>query len=94
MTDSNKTADDFMKKLNIQYVKDLTDPRIENSPLPNDSTITKAYGGLSYITTTYPGYTWRNGHWYQISDKLSFAPTSEKSVIGVKTGNNINASKK
>jgi len=48
------------------------DPRVFNNPLPNDAVMTYQYGARSYVVDCYPGYTWRNGHWYKITNSLRF----------------------
>lgn len=67
------------------------DPRINNRPLPNDSIMTYEYGARAYITSAYPGYVWRNGHWYSLDSKPKFVPDSESKLVYY-TSTNINNS--
>jgi ribosome-binding ATPase YchF (GTP1/OBG family) len=48
------------------------DPRVDNKSLPNDAIINYTYGARGYITSTYPGYIWRNCNWYKITKTLKF----------------------
>lgn len=59
---TKETSDDLFK----------IDPRIDNKPLPNDATMTRDFGERSYITSVYPGFTWRNGYWFKITKTLKF----------------------
>ena len=58
----------------IKVTKEVIDPRMFNNPLPNQSTITYKYGARSYLTDCYVGFTWRNGHWFQVSNNFKFKP--------------------
>jgi len=58
----------------------VEDPRQDNKSLPNDSTITYAFGARAYVTDLYPGYIWRNCEWFKIKHGLKFKPQSETRI--------------
>jgi hypothetical protein len=55
-------------------------PIHSNKPLPNSSQIIYSYGAMAYISDAYPGYVWRNGHWYSIKNNLQFDCIEEKKL--------------
>ena len=57
----------------LHKLENITDPRIYNSPLPNDSTPTRQFGALAYVFDGYPGFVWRKGSWYKITPRLHFS---------------------
>lgn len=63
-------------------IKQITviDPRTGFHALPNDAVLTMEYGARAYITDVYPGYLWRNGHWYKITQHIKFVPMQEASI--------------
>ncbi len=60
----------------LHKLENITDPRIYNCPLPNDSVPTKQFGPISYIFDGYPGFVWRLGVWYKIIPQLKFPTIS------------------
>jgi hypothetical protein len=64
--------------LALNKLENITDPRIYNCPLPNDSVPTKRFGALSYVFDGYPGYTWRLGHWFKINATLHFSQLDQE----------------
>lgn len=56
------------------------DPRDDNKPLPEDSILVYKYGARSYLSDRYPGFTWRNGYWIKITDKLNLHPGSAERI--------------
>lgn len=65
---------------NIENKTSVIDPRIGFHPLPNDAVITMTYGARAYITDVFPGYLWRNGYWYKITQSINFTPMSNASI--------------
>jgi hypothetical protein len=67
----------------------MTDPRIENNPLPNDAKITYSYGARAYISDCYPNFVWRNGFWYRASEELKFSEMSKEEINNLLKINNF-----
>lgn len=59
----------------------IEDPRIRNRPLPFDSQPTRKFGGLAYTSSTYLGYVWYYGRWYQMSNELKFPTLSYEELL-------------
>ncbi len=70
--------------------KDQCDPRLFNNPLPNQATITYKYGARAYEIDCYPGFVWRNNHWYRITSSLNFVPDKVTATKKIDLVNAIN----
>lgn len=65
----------------MEAKNNITDPRIYNNPLPNDSKIVYEYGSAVYISDCYPNFIWHNGFWYKASADLKFERMTHPQII-------------
>jgi hypothetical protein len=58
--------------ININNHKSTRNPIAKNDILPEEAVIESRYGLHAYITDIYPGYVWKMGSWYKITDSTNF----------------------